>query len=227
MGKRYRNGWWLAQKYHIEGLMQAEIAEECGVSPRAIRDWVDRRGVETREVVGENHGLYGESRDEDVKERISSALEGREMDARTREKMSEAHEGNEISHEIRNRISTSLSGLTRPKETREKMSESRLGEENPNWRGGKQRNYGPGWTAARRRVRERDEVCQNCGAEADDRKLDVHHIVPVRAFAGAEDAELRDAHEDSNLVLLCRTCHGYAEHDKISFESGIEDPRTE
>lgn len=227
MGKRYRNGWWLAQKYHEEGWTQAEIAEECGVSPRAIRKWMDRRGVETREVEGENHGLYGKSRDDEVKAEISATLDGREMDEDTRKRMAAAHRGNEIPEAIRDRIAASLSGFTRPEETREKMSESRIGKSNPNWRGGQQRNYGPGWTAARRRIRERDEVCQNCGAEAEGRKLDVHHIVPVRAFAAAEDAELRDAHDESNLVLLCQTCHGYAEHDKISFKSGLDDPRRE
>ena len=48
--------------------------------------------------------------------------------------------------------------------------------------------------------------------------------MPVRHFREADDAELEDAHDLENLVLLCRSCHADAEHHRIHFESGIADP---
>jgi transcriptional regulator with XRE-family HTH domain len=57
MARRYHDAEWLEQKYHEEGLTQREIAELCGVSPSAIRKWMDRNDIDTREVRGGNHGL--------------------------------------------------------------------------------------------------------------------------------------------------------------------------
>lgn len=67
MDRPYHDADWLDQKYHQEGQTQREIAEECGVSPRAIRTWMNKHGIETREVAGENHGRYGEERSPEVK----------------------------------------------------------------------------------------------------------------------------------------------------------------
>lgn len=224
MVKRYRNGWWLEIKYHEEGMTQREIADECGVSPRTIREYMKEFAIDTRDVEGENHGLYGAERDEEVKKQISESLEGREFPEASREQMAESHTGMEIPASVRDRISESLSGLTRPPETREKMSESRTGEANPNWRGGGSFRYGPGWKPARENVRERDEVCRQCGHDGSERDLHVHHIIPVREFRESADASIQDAHDLSNLVLLCYSCHYDAEYDRINFESGIEPP---
>lgn len=224
MVKRYRNGWWLEHKYHGEGWTQREIGEECGVSPRTIRKWMARRGVDTREVKGENHGLYGRERSDEVKERIADALRGREFSEEARRRMADAKQGKEIPDEIRERIAESLSGMTRPESTRRKMSEARAGEGNPQWKGGGSVRYGPGWSAAREWVRERDEVCQHCGHDGSEDRLEVHHIVPMRAFHDVEEASLRTAHDESNLVLLCRPCHVRAEWGDIEFESGIDPP---
>lgn len=224
MVKRYRNGWWLAIKYHDEGLTQQEIADECDVSPRAIRTYMNEYDIETREVAGENHGLYGTERDESVKAKISETLEGREFSAEARKRMAKSKTDTTIPDEIRDEISRSLNGIERPAETREKMSQSRRGEDNPAWRGGHPNRYGPGWKNAREAVRERDEVCQQCGHDGSDRILDVHHIIPVRCFRDADSVSLEDAHHLENLVLLCRSCHADAECGRIEFESGIEHP---
>lgn len=37
MGRRYRDESWLHERYDAEGRTQAEIANECGVSPSCIR----------------------------------------------------------------------------------------------------------------------------------------------------------------------------------------------
>jgi 5-methylcytosine-specific restriction endonuclease McrA len=220
--RRYQNGHWLEVKYWDEGLTQREIADECGISPRTVRGYINEFDIPTREMRGENHPLHGRKRTEEEKQKISDSLEGRTLSEETRRKMSKAHEGNKIPEEIRERIADSLEGRTRSEETRRKMSESTAGEQNPNWRGGYSRRYGSGWSVAREKVRERDEVCQHCGHDGVERRLEVHHIVPVRIFRSADHLEVEDAHVKENLVLLCRRCHGRAEHGKITLDAPIE-----
>jgi 5-methylcytosine-specific restriction endonuclease McrA len=222
--KRYRSGWWLAITYHDEGLTQREIAAECGVSPRCIRSYMDEYGIETRDVEGENHGLYGEKRDEDVKEAISESLAGREFSEETIRKRAEARRGESLPAEVRQKIADSLEGTTKSEATRRRMSESTAGEQNPNWRGGYSRRYGAGWSVARETVHERDVVCQHCGADGTTRRLEVHHIVPVRRFRLANSAAISEAHALGNLVLLCHRCHPKADHGLISFDSTLKDP---
>lgn len=218
MERRYRNGWWLEQKYHREGWTQAEIAAECGVSPSTVRDWMRRRGIETRDLEGENHPLYGESRDESVKEAISNTLNNRDVSDETRERMSNSHLGNKVPEEARQKISEALSGREKSEETRKRMSESRTGADNPLWKGGHAKNYGPGWVRARADARGEDPKCDNCGSDGSDRSLDVHHIVPVRLFERSEKYEIQDAHTQGNLVVLCRQCHMRAEHGDLEYE---------
>ena len=78
------------------------------------------------------------------------------------------------------------------------------GASNERWRGGRVLNYGPGWKQLRRQIRERDKVCQRCGAtpEENGRALDVHHKVPFR-FSGRNDPD--------DLEALCRPCHMQAD----------------
>lgn len=218
MDRPYRDRDWLDEKYHGEGLTQREIAEECGVSPTTIRKQMKAFGMETREVKGENHGLYGKERSEEVKERISVKLKGRSFSEETRQRISDALSGKTTPPEVREKISRSLTGLMRPMETREKMSRSTAGENNPNWKGGYEYRYGEGWTPARDRVLERDEDCQNGGEDGSNHELHVHHIVPVRFYRETEGLRLGDAHRLENLVLLYNRCHGKAEH-------GIIDPQ--
>ncbi|MFB6178704.1 MAG: NUMOD3 domain-containing DNA-binding protein [Halorientalis sp.] len=222
MVTRYRSGWWLEIKYHDEGWTQQEIADECGVSPRTIRTYMTEFDIETRDVEGENHGLYGESRDEETKEKISETLEGRTFDEETIEKRAETRRGQRLSAETRRKISEALSGHTHSEETRRKMSESTSGAQNPNWRGGYSNRYGHGWSIAREKVHDRDQVCQHCGHDGSTRQLQVHHIVPVRLFRNASDRELSDAHQLHNLVLLCNKCHPKADHGVITFESRFD-----
>lgn len=136
--------------------------------------------------------------------------------------MSESQEGSEIPEKVREQIADSLEGTTRSKATRQKMSESTASEANPNWRGGYSHHYGAGWSVARDNVRERDEVCQHCNHDGVARRLEVHHLVPVRIFRQAEDLSVDDAHDEENLVLLCKRCHGRADHGLIEFDAPIE-----
>lgn len=222
--ERYHDAEWLREQYHGHGKTQQEIADECGVSPRAIRAWMKKHGIDTRDVRGEHHGLYDEERDEDVKERISQTMEGREMDEQWRQRIAESHTGTPIPNEVREQIADSLDGTSRSEDTRQKMSEARKGEKNPMYVAGESGYYGPEWSLARRQAKKRDEVCQTCGADATEGRLEVHHIVRFNRVRQAEDADLSEGHDLSNLVLLCQSCHMRAEHEDLSFESEMEDP---
>ena len=91
------------------------------------------------------------------------------------------------------------------------ISENQKNSDNPNWKGGVTHEFGENWPRQRRRVMNRDEICQICGSDGSDTHLDVHHIVPRSEFDIVENANSL-----LNLVLLCRSCHKQAEHGSIS-----------
>ncbi|WP_312910974.1 HNH endonuclease [Natronosalvus caseinilyticus] len=102
------------------------------------------------------------------------------------------------------------------------LSESFTGEGHPNWKGGDTGPYGKGWAAIRRQALERDGYqCVHCGTTKGElgRNPDVHHLIPVRAFAEADSVERADAHVLENAVSLCLPCHRRAEFCQISVET--------
>jgi 5-methylcytosine-specific restriction endonuclease McrA len=218
MERPYRDREWLKCQYHEKGLTQREIGELCGVSPTTIRKQMKEFGIETREVKGENHGLYGKERPEEVKEQISETLKGRTFSEETRRRFSEAQRGRKTPPEVKEKISQSLTGFTRPMETREKMSRSTAGENNPNWKGGHVHRYGSSWGPTRAKVQARDEVCQHRAEDGSNRRLHAHHIVPVRKFRESDELEVEDAHTLDNLVLLCDRCHVRVERGVIELD---------
>ena len=79
----------------------------------------------------------------------------------------------------------------------------------PDYRGGN-------WDTVAREIRERDGYkCRTCGVSEEKlgRQLDVHHVVPFRAFESSERANQPD-----NLISLCPSCHKQTEeegHDRL------------
>lgn len=91
-------------------------------------------------------------------------------------------------------------------------SDNWTAQDNPAWRSGYERYYGPNWIRQSRRARERDgHTCQRCGVtEAQlGKALDVHHIIRFGDFTDYQQANLL-----SNLLCLCHTCHMLIEHGK-------------
>jgi hypothetical protein len=102
---------------------------------------------------------------------------------------------------------------------RKLLSELFSGPGHPNWSGGGVDAYGTGWNETRRSALERDDyacvICSTSGSELG-RNPDVHHIVPVRAFAESDRHDIEDAHFLDNVVSLCPSCHSEAESGTIS-----------
>lgn len=92
---------------------------------------------------------------------------------------------------------------SRPCQTRAMAQNNRVSEPVPKRRGAN-------WDDQSAKVRKRDKsTCQHCKRVKTDRYdyFDVHHIIPYRLFNG----DYKKANELSNLVLLCRSCHGKAD----------------
>ena len=101
---------------------------------------------------------------------------------------------------------------------RQWLSISFTGEGHPNWKGGGNEAYGPGWASIRRKALERDGyACVICGTDAETlgRNPDVHHIIPVRFFAKSDSHDKTDAHTMDNVVSLCVGCHRKADFGNI------------
>lgn len=103
--------------------------------------------------------------------------------------------------------------------------------------------YGPSWPTIREEILERDGKCQKCGLTIDThretvgRAPDVHHIhklasffedIPDQVFSELEGSNTLSeesrrtlqhrseiANHPSNLVTLCRYCHGYLENKPV------------
>ncbi len=91
----------------------------------------------------------------------------------------------------------------------------RKGENNPAWRGGYPKYYGPDWRPLQRAARLRDDYrCQRCGKDHKPlgRAPDVHHIISVGSFQNRNDANTMD-----NVVCLCHPCHMYVEWNGMDF----------
>jgi 5-methylcytosine-specific restriction endonuclease McrA len=79
------------------------------------------------------------------------------------------------------------------------------------------RDYrGGNWQTIARSIRERDAYrCRSCGISEETlgRQLDVHHVVPFRAFGSPDRANQPD-----NLISVCPSCHKKQEgegHDDL------------
>lgn len=90
-------------------------------------------------------------------------------------------------------------------ETRGVGSPGLTGSDNPFWKGGHERYYGPSWYSARKEARERDNrVCRVC-RDVKGTEVHVHHIKPARTWDVDEEHE--EMNSLVNLICICRYCH--------------------
>lgn len=77
-------------------------------------------------------------------------------------------------------------------------------ENHPRWNGGNRgNNRGIGWKKAKKiALKHSNGKCKMCRKPANT----VHHKIPVRCFTNPSDA-----HSQSNLIVLCKSCHPKAE----------------
>jgi 5-methylcytosine-specific restriction endonuclease McrA len=113
-------------------------------------------------------------------------------------------------HQINNRGSSCCSRECANK----KQSIVKRAAGNPNYRGGTVKYRGRNWHSQSREALKRDGYkCQICHKQLGKRGWDygVHHIIPYRDFNG----DYLIANELSNLITLCRRCHGKVEAGKL------------
>jgi hypothetical protein len=172
---------------------------------------------------GANNYLFGKHQSAETLAKLSAVRRGRHPSAAARAKMGDAHRGKPRSSEVRAKVSAGLRGRKLSAEhriamaaarrkwwqdpkVRCHMSEIQRGERGSNWRGGLSfLPYSTDWTSSlRRAIRERDRyTCQLCGMPQGDIALDVHHV----------DYDKKNC-SPSNLVTLCRRCHGQTHHNR-------------
>ncbi len=77
-------------------------------------------------------------------------------------------------------------------------------------------DYGSDWGRISVQIRKRDgNLCKHCGLPETEGAHHVHHIIPFKKFANAEEANA-----PGNLVTLCPRCHHLAEQG-VRMQSGL------
>lgn len=189
---------------HHDALLSVnEISDALGVSRATLDRWFSDTGVYKR----------GQSEAEKVKNRKMTAEERREQTRKAREKSKEKYgDGGHIGKWMRENPEEHKKAAKKNAHLGAEMREENgmagaTGQDNPNWRGGKnvldavKKQLSGVWENRREEAKERDGYeCQNCGAT--DCKLDSHHIVPVMSGG---------THGYWNLMTLCESCHHKAE----------------
>jgi 5-methylcytosine-specific restriction endonuclease McrA len=184
------SGWLQARV--SEGLHAGQIAEVLGVSASAAHRWLRKLGL---------------NRDRSEANALAWKLGHFSRESAS----SRAHEtGFRFASVGR---PSPWKGEHLPESWRDNISRGQVGQKvganHPMWRGGGSMKYGPGWKRAKRlALRRAGGRCQTCNIDDTDltEPLHVHHKIPVRCFASPPEA-----HNNSNLIVLCRTCHSLAE----------------
>jgi 5-methylcytosine-specific restriction endonuclease McrA len=201
--ERYRSEEWLRTQYVEQNKSVVEMAEQAGVTPTTICNWMDAAGVEIRDPHQRDHivsanasdKLADESwlRDKYVEERLSTP---------------------EIAERVgRTQAAVAYWMKKHGVEWRDSKEAAPRGEEHPDWDGGHTLEYGGEWQERREEAIQRDgEACRRCGTtreEARDktgRDLHVHHIQKLKEFDDPSNG-----HELDNLLTVCQSCHAKIE----------------
>lgn len=177
---------WLRQKYETEGLTAAEIGDQLGCADSSVSRWLNEHGIDTSQ-----NFLTDEQKEEVARlyteEYLSMQKIADEFGCSVNPVFDALHEMD---------IDTGKSRYS--------------GHRNEQFNGGKYLRDGlrllmgdESWYETKRRVRERaGRECEMCGGGNGDKRLDVHHIIPI--LSGGCNA-------DELLMALCRSCHAKAD----------------
>jgi hypothetical protein len=199
MGNKYR----LGCKNSAESNYKNSIAHK---NKYKIDDWYKSKWDLRIKIDSDNdiekhkylHGtFYGKHHNSNSIESNRQWHLGKQISEETKRKMSESHRRNNI-----------WKGRKHTEESKKKQSEVKMAEKNPVWKNGASfEPYPVGWRKKfKLKIRERDNnTCQLCYGNIDAMGFGwaTHHI----------DYN-KDNLDESNLILLCKKCHGKTNHNE-------------
>lgn len=181
---------YLRREYVEKERTVSEIGENLGCGDSTVSRWLNRHGVKTRD--GEYKPVLSESDKNEVVRLYEEEYLSMEK--------------------IADRFGCSTGPIFDTLSERDiDTGKSRYsGHRNDLFNGGKYLRDGlrllmgnESWYKTKRRVREdAGRECEMCGGDNGDKRLDVHHIIPI-VSGGCNDDEL--------LMALCRGCHSKAD----------------
>lgn len=189
----WRNGQLLRHLYLDEELSTKEIANrlDCGFS--TVSKWLKRHEIPTRGPAGT--------------EAVCDTL--KDSEKLEHEYLAEEKSTHEIADELDVCAWTVHQYLIKHDIPRRGFGN--VGEDNGNYKGGHEGDYGPSYNRQREKALQRDNhECRACGMTQSEHKqekgeqLHIHHIRPFRKY-GIENHQ--EANRLENLITLCQRCH--------------------
>ena len=160
------------------------------------KDWKIRNYYVGLPRYGKDNLFYGKHHTEESNEKNRQWHLGKKASEETKQRMSETHKKSSV-----------WIGRNHTEESKKKQSEVKLAEKNPVWKGGASfEPYPIGWRKKfKLKIKERDNnTCQLCYGNIDEMCVGwaTHHI----------DYDKNNL-DESNLILLCKRCHGKTNHN--------------
>jgi len=206
--EKLTDGDWLRTQYWEKQKSSRQIAKSIGCSETCVRSWMSKHDIRRRTTEEWSKLLGQKQAEEQTPDVLLNRDELRSL------YISENLTIMEIASKVGCAHGTVSKWLSRHDIETSFDYDYPTGEDHWSYNGGLD-EYGPGWQAKRRDVRERDgHSCLRCGMtesahqEKWGQQLHVHHIIPRREFLDS-DGELQHnkANALSNLITLCRQCH--------------------
>jgi hypothetical protein len=166
----------------------------CKNSPESNRK--NSLAHKTGKQAGKNNNFYGKNHTKESNEKNRQWHLGKKASEETKQKMRTWHI-----------INSNWKGRNHTDESKKKQSEVKLADKNPVWKGGVSfEPYPIGWRKKLKlKIKGRDNnTCQLCYGNIDEMCVGwaTHHI----------DYD-KDNLDESNLILLCKRCHGKTNHN--------------
>lgn len=213
------------QEYHRnQKLPLKEVGEKIGASLQTIKQMAERHGVDTLSRSESKEAMWERTDDpskfldaahEKTREMVDNGehnFQDKDFEVVQPEAVKEQQRKQQIPDELRewkkNNKDKVREFASRGADAREENGMAgKTGQDNPNWRGGKnildavKKQLPVNWREKKVEAKDKDNwTCQNCGDSKS--KMDSHHIIPVMCGG---------THGYWNLMTLCESCHTKAE----------------